>query len=325
MAHACPSKDTCTDSSFGSSRPISAFHNDTFGYCYIWQYKLSIQHQLILHLHFIMTATDYWPLAREYLIWNAAVASLQFWTADLEAHVLSSTIEQVYNTFFYTTSTHLLCQQSEEALFSHFMTMLNVAFERKLTLEDGGYESGSENFNIPTPLRCTSRIHHVSSNENISYDPSTPCTSATSQSHYKPLCCQLSFSSSDDEESSAVDISSTYSTTPQQNPMGFAQQQLSKPLYTIYDDLEEDEEEDDFQTVALDDNHWTTDEIPDRHLCIHEHSLPHSLCPYPCPYMDYTPASYQDSLDLSDISDFKDVMTTLSDEDISTLQDGFGL
>ena len=30
------------------------------------------------------------------------------------------------------------------------MTTLNAAFETKLTLEDGGYESGSENFNIPT-------------------------------------------------------------------------------------------------------------------------------------------------------------------------------
>ena len=81
------------------------------------------------------------------------VAALQFWTADLEAHVLSSTIKQVYNTFFYTTSTHLLHQQSEEVLFSHFMTTLNAALESKLTLEDEGHESESENFNIPTPLR----------------------------------------------------------------------------------------------------------------------------------------------------------------------------
>ena len=78
---------------------------------------------------------------------------MQFWTADLEAHVLNSAIEQVYNAFFYTTSMHLLCQQFEEVLFSHFMTTLNAAFESKLTLEDEGYESGSENFNIPTPLR----------------------------------------------------------------------------------------------------------------------------------------------------------------------------
>ena len=106
--------------------------------------KLLIQHPLILHLHFIMNITDYWSLAREYSIWNATVAALQFWTADLEAHILRSPIEQVYNAFFYTTSTHLLCQQSEEVLFGCFVTTLNTAFESKLTLEDEGYESGSE-------------------------------------------------------------------------------------------------------------------------------------------------------------------------------------
>ena len=227
-----------------------------------------------------MNATDYWLFVREYSIWNGTVATLQFWTVDLEPHVLSSTIEQVYNTFFYTTYTCLLHQQSEEVLFSHFVTMLNAACESILTLEDEGYESRSINFNIPTPLRRTPRIHHVSSDENISFDPYTPCTTATRQSHHKPVHHWLSFSSSDDEESSAVDILSAYSTSPLQNPMDFAQQPLFKSNYTICDDLEEDEEEY-FQTVSLDDGHWSTDEILGRYLCIHEHSLPHSLCPYP--------------------------------------------
>ena len=36
--------------------------------------------------------------------------------------------------------------------------------------------------------------------------------------------------------------------------------------------LEEDEEEEeDFQMVPLDDEHWTTEEMPNRTLCIHEH------------------------------------------------------
>ena len=100
-----------------------------------------------------MNATDYWLFVREYSIWNATVATLQFWTADLEPHILSSAIEQVYNVFFYTTSMHLLHQQSEEILFGCFMTTLNAAFESKLTLGDEGYENRSENFNIPTPLR----------------------------------------------------------------------------------------------------------------------------------------------------------------------------
>ena len=89
-------------------------------------------------------------MAREYSVWNAAVAALQFWTVDLKAHILSSTIDQVFNAFFYSTSTHMLHQQSDEILFGHFMTTLNAMFESKLALEDKGYKSGSENFNIPT-------------------------------------------------------------------------------------------------------------------------------------------------------------------------------
>ena len=100
-----------------------------------------------------MDATDYCSFVRGYSIWNAALATLQFWTADLEPHVLSSTIEQVCMAFFYTTSTHLLCQQSEEVLFGHIMTTFNAAFDNKLALEDERYESESENFNISTPLR----------------------------------------------------------------------------------------------------------------------------------------------------------------------------
>ena len=52
-----------------------------------------------------MNVTDYWSMATGYSVWNATVAALQFWTADPEACVLSSTIEQVYNAFFYSTST----------------------------------------------------------------------------------------------------------------------------------------------------------------------------------------------------------------------------
>ena len=58
-----------------------------------------------------MDPIDYWPMAREYSIWNSAVAALQVWTADLKAHVLSSAIKQVCSAFFYFTSMHLLCQQ----------------------------------------------------------------------------------------------------------------------------------------------------------------------------------------------------------------------
>ena len=84
---------------------------------------------------------------------------------------------------------------------------------------------------------------------------------------------------------------------------------------------EEGEEDEDFPTVSLDDEHWNMEEIPDRHLCIHEHSLPHGLCPYLCPYSDYTTSSYYDTLDLSDISKFEDLMTTSSNEGIPALDE----
>ena len=81
------------------------------------------------------------------------------------------------------------------------------------------------------------------------------------------------------------------------------QQPSSKYTLNAYISLErEEEEEEDFSTVPLSDNHWDMEEIPNRHLCIHEHSLPHGLCPYPCPYLDYQASSYYDTLDLSDIS-----------------------
>ena len=201
-----------------------------------------------------MNVTDYWPMTREYSVLNAAVAALQFWTANLKAHVLSSAIEQVYNAFFYSMSMHLLCHQSDEVLFSCFVTTLNAAFESKLSLEDEGCESGSKNVNIPTPLRCTHRIHNVSSNDNNSFDPTTPCSSGTSKSCCKPVQCWLSFSSSDDEDIYTVDNPSPSCTVPLKNPMNFPQQPHSKCTLTIHDDLDEDEEEEDFQTVPLQDD-----------------------------------------------------------------------
>ena len=63
------------------------------------------------------------------------------------------------------------------------------------------------------------------------------------------------------------------------------------------------------------------EEIPDRHLCIREYSLPHGLCPYLCPYLDYQTSSYYDTLDLSDISEFEDLMTTSSNKDIPVLDE----
>ena len=59
------------------------------------------------------------------------------------------------------------------------------------------------------------------------------------------------------------------------------------------------------------------EEISERTLCIHEHGLPHGLCPY----VNYGMPSYMDSSDLSDISDFEDYMVTSSNEDIPAFKD----
>ena len=98
------------------------------------------------YIYSIHINMDYCLMAREYSIWNVTIAALQFWTADLEADMLNSTTEQVYNTFFYFTSMHLLHQQSDEILFGCFVTTLNATFESKLVLEDEDYDSGSKSF-----------------------------------------------------------------------------------------------------------------------------------------------------------------------------------
>ena len=72
-----------------------------------------------------MDTTDYWPMAREYLVWNTAIAALQFWTADLDGYTLSNSIEEVNSAFFYTALAHTLHQQPDEILFGHFMSTLN--------------------------------------------------------------------------------------------------------------------------------------------------------------------------------------------------------
>ena len=43
------------------------------------------------------------------------------------------------------------------------LTALNAAFDQQLSLADEGYESGSGTIDLPTPLRKTPQIHHVSS------------------------------------------------------------------------------------------------------------------------------------------------------------------
>ena len=117
----------------------------------------------------------------KYGIWNATIASLQFWAEDLDLITLGIASECVYTTFFWTPTSHTLCQLSEDVLFGCFVITLNAAFTQQLSLADEGYESGSNTADLPTPLWKTPHIHHVSSMEHASFNPAhtMPCYPAT--------------------------------------------------------------------------------------------------------------------------------------------------
>ena len=248
-----------------------------------------------------METTEYWPMAWEYSIWNAAIASLQFWTEDLNPVTLGIATECIYTTFFWISTSHTLCQQSEETLFGCFVIALNAAFIQQLSVADEGYESDSDTVDLPTPLQKSPHIHHISSIEHASFNPvhTTPHNTVTMTPHSspqtptRPVCHCLSFSSDTDHSSDSTPACSDSS----------------------------DEEEEDFQMVPLDDEHWTLEEVPERTFCIHEHGLPHNLCQYPCPYGSNDTVSYIDSLDLSDILDYEDYMVTSSDEELPGMEE----
>ena len=183
-------------------------------------------------------------------------------------------------------------QQSDETLFGSFIIALNAAFNQQLSLADEGYDSGSDTINLPTPLRRTPCIHHVSSMEHTSFNPFLTTPDSTLHTPPRPVCRCLSFSSAD-------------------NCIPDSTQACS----------ESSDDEEDFQMVPLDDEHWTSEETPERTLCIHKHGQPHGLCQYPCPCTNYNTISYMDSLDLSDISDYEDYMVTSSDEEILGMEE----
>ena len=81
------------------------------------------------------------------------------------------------------------------------------------------------------------------------------------------------------------------------------------------------DEEEDFPTVPLDDKHLTSDIVPERTFCMHENGLPNNICQHPCPYGNNDTASYMDSLDLSDISDYEDYMVTPSNEELLQMEE----
>ena len=102
-----------------------------------------------------METAEYWLMAHKYAIWNAAITSLQFWAEDLDPITLGIASECIYTTFFWTPTSHMLHQLSEDVLFGCFVIALNAAFTQQLSLADKGYESGSNSADLPTPLQKT--------------------------------------------------------------------------------------------------------------------------------------------------------------------------
>ena len=247
-----------------------------------------------------METADYWLMACEYAIWNATITSLQFWAEDLDLVTLGIASEHIYTTFFWMPTSHTLCQLPEDVLFGHFVIALNGAFTQQLSLADGGYGSVSDTNDLPTPFWKTPHILHVSSMDHTSFNPvsTTPCSTVTTTPHSmpqtpdRPVHQCLSFSSDTDH-------------TPD-----------STPVCSNSSDVEED-----FPMVPLQDEHWTSEIVPERTFCIHKNGLPNNLCQYPCPYGSNDTVSYMDSLDLSDILDYEDYMVTSSDEELPEMEE----
>ena len=140
-----------------------------------------------------METADYWPMACKYAIWNATIASLQFLAEDLDPVTLGIASEHVYTTFFWTPTSHTLCQLPEDVLFGCFVIALNAAFTQQLSLADEGYESGSDTNDLPMPLQKTPHILHVSNMDHASFNPvsttphstvtTTPCSTVTTTHH----------------------------------------------------------------------------------------------------------------------------------------------
>ena len=181
--------------------------------------------------------------------------------------------------FFCSKSLQQLWNLSKDILFGHFVTTLNDAFECELAQEDEGYESGSESVNIPTPLHRAPRLYHVSTLDNLSFDPATPLTSAephpASRNHH-PVCHHLMFSSSDEEgpvqtrdphlQHPRPLCSNLLPTRTSLSPS--LQHQISPHSFegSFQDAMTEEE---DFSIISLDDDIWLEDPVPDRNLCIH--------------------------------------------------------
>ena len=122
------------------------------------------------------------------------------------------------------------------------------------------------------------------------------------------MCCHLSFNSNSDQDLDSTPVCSNSSDDDQDLD--------STPVHSDSPD-----EEEDFPTVPLDDKHWTSEIVPKRTYCIHENGLPNNVFQHPCPYGSNDTVSYMNSLDPSDILDYKDYMVTSGNEELPGMEE----
>ena len=184
------------------------------------------------------------------------------------------------------------------------------------------------------------RVYHVSTMEELSFNPAnfgqSPTTSEHHEEHspqgyrcYNLTCCHLVFTSLDDESPVRADHSSPkhpnqhhhHTSTP-------STEQFSSNFDNVAwnDDTTFCEEH--FPTAPLDDIVWSEDPILDRHLMSQTSSVP-TLAHTETQPSGWTYSTPQDEavfhyelIDLNNISsDLPDIMMTTSDEDIPDLED----
>ena len=236
-----------------------------------------------------MDTADYWWMAQEYSIWNAAIASLQFWTEDLNPVTLGRAMEHVYSTFFYTCMSHTLHQQSDEILFGHFIIALNAAFNQQLSLVDEGYKSVSEPLTYPLHYERLLTFTMFPAWNTLPLTQLSPHL-AVHHKHHPDQCADAYLLAQQ--------------TTAFQTALQHAQTALMMKKKKISRW-----------------NPWMINTgILKKHLT-ELYGLPHGLCQYPCPNMNYSTISYVDSLDLSDISDYEYYIVTSSDEEILGMEE----
>ena len=109
-----------------------------------------------------METAEYWLMAHEYAIWNAAIASLQILGRRPQPNFPRHSLRMhLHHLLLGHLPAHTLCQLSEDVLYWMFVIALNGSIYPAVSLADEGYKSGSDTADLPTPLQKPLHTPHV--------------------------------------------------------------------------------------------------------------------------------------------------------------------